>query len=384
MKVQSGSVVSILLSLMGTKPGGAEKQASKSPFRRVSSREAEQVLGNGVAFNHSWLLREHGPDQLGEFPDALPPPSFVQIYAYDSLACGGAGNQDNSTTFHCSDLSELGSIASKMIDIHLGETGAMLFRNLPLANPRDFRIFFDGVQWPTVKYVPYASDRPQVEGIDLATNIPSHYALGLHNEMAYSPKPASKIAFYCNQPAWHGGETILAYNKQLTAKIPRGMKDFVHQVGGVLYTRRHFDAAGSLGPDFSQMRMSSWQSKCHGTTQEEALQFFADMGFDRQDMGFNHEGTLTVRYRHSGFVQEGEEEVWFNVINGMIPTTPDETPFPDDFVDELEIYYWQTASAFKLQGNDWLVLDNKRVMHGRLPYSTQQGPERQLLTVYSA
>ena len=163
------------------------------------------------------------------------------------------------------------------------------------------------------------------------------------------------------------------------------MKDFVRDIGGVLYTRRHFDGTGLLGPDFSLMRMSSWQSKCQGTSQEEALQFFADMGFDRRDMDFDHEGTLTINFRHSGFIQEGNDQVWFNVINGMIPTTPDGTPFPGRFVDELEIYYWQSASAFKLQQNDWLVLDNKRVMHGRLPYSTaHQGPERPLLTVYSA
>jgi len=66
-----------------------------------------------------------------------------------------------------------------------------------------------------------------------------------------------------------------------------------------------------------------------------------------------------------------------------LTTTPDGTLFPSEFNDRLELYHWKAASAFKLQKNDWLVLDNKRVMHGRLPYSNQ-GPERQLLTVYSA
>lgn len=359
----------------------AKDRCPTSPFRLLSDDEAGHVLGNGIAFNHSWLMRDHGPDQLRAFPDALPPPPFVQIYVCDDTVC--RCQPPNSTSL-CSNLSELGSVVSKMIEEHLHETGAMLFHDLPLSGPRDFRTFFNGVRWPSVKYVPYASDRPQVEGIDLATNIPSHYALGLHNEMVYSPNPASKIAFYCNQPAWQGGETMLAYNNRLTARIPQAMLDFVRDIGGVLYTRRHFDDTGSLGPDFAQMRMSSWQSKCRGTTREEALQFFADMGFDRRYMGFDEEGTLTVHFHHPGFIQEGNEEVWFNVINGMIPTTPDGTPFPNEFLDELEIYYWQSASAFKLQRNDWLVLDNKRVMHGRLPYSTHQGPERQLLTVYSA
>uniref|UniRef100_A0A7S3LE97 TauD/TfdA-like domain-containing protein n=1 Tax=Amphora coffeiformis TaxID=265554 RepID=A0A7S3LE97_9STRA len=374
MKVHS---VSTLLLALDLTLGGAAKIATPRPFRLINEEEAEEVLGNGIAFNHSWLLREHSTQQLKLFPDVLPPPSFVQIYAHESSAC----MTKNAT--YCSDLQSLGSVAAVIIDAELDKTGAILFRNLPVHNARQFRDFFQGTKWPTMKYAPYGPNRPQVEGTDLATNIPSQYALGLHNEMAYDPKPASRIAFFCNTPAQVGGETILGYNKELTAILPQEMLDLVRRQGGVLYTRRHFDDAGSLGPDFSQMRLSSWQEKCRGTTKEEAMAFFTDMGFHPGELDFDAEGTLTIRFQHSGFTQENGQDVWFNGIYSGLTTTPDGMPFPSDFSDSLELYYWKAASAFKLQENDWLVLDNKRVMHGRLPYS-KQGPDRQLLTVYSA
>lgn len=378
MKFHGASTLLSALGLILARTGGAEKVGPQhAPFLLVKRAAAEKELGDGVAFNISWLLREHSTEELNQFPEMLPPPSFVQVFNYESSAC-----VSNNATY-CSDLSALGSAAAEVIDAELDKTGAILFRNLPVNNARQFRDFFQGTEWPTVKYAPYGPDRPQVEGIDLATNIPSQYALGIHNEMAYDPKPASRMGFFCDTPAQVGGETILGYNKDLTAILPQEMLDFVRQQGGVLYTRRHFDETGSLGPDFSQMRLSSWQEKCRGTTKEEAMEFFTSMGFHLSELHFDADGTLTIHFRHSGFTKENGQDVWFNGIYSGLTTTPDGTPFPSEFSDALELYYWKAAYAFKLQENDWLVLDNKRVMHGRLPYN-QQGPQRQILTVYGA
>ena len=39
--------------------------------------------------------------------------------------------------------------------------------------------------------------------------------------------------------------------------------------------------------------------------------------------------------------------------------------------------------AFKLEAGDWLMLDNLRVQHGRLPYEPDEANPRVLLTVYA-
>lgn len=370
-------VLQLVHFLSAIKLGCGDRVGFPNPFRLVVHEdEIQDVLGSGVAFNQSWLLREHTAKGLLELPAILPPPSFIKIYKYE----------DEYTTANSSsilDMARLGSIAAGIIENDLNTTGAILFRGVPAESAREFRAFFHATQWPEVHYVPFGPDREKMEGIDLATNIPPHYALGLHNEMAYSPNPASKIAFFCIQPAIVGGETILALNKQVTNTMSKTLLEYVRELGGVLYTRRHYDGTGDLGPDFSQMRLSSWQEKSRRATKDAAMQYFVDLGFDRSEMEFDDQGTLTIRFHHPGFLKNGNDDVWFNVIPSNIPTTPSGMPFPSDFMDQLELHYWHSASSFKLQKNDWLVLDNKRVMHGRLPYS-KEGPERLLLTVYSA
>lgn len=380
----------IILKVAGVKPlaflwlgviaGMMGKGEALGSFRGIdNASEAQAALGDGIVFNTSWLMREHSADDLRTLPEALSPPSFVKVYIYEqSVDCKKA----NSTS--CENLAELGRKAAEIIDTNMSKSGAMLFRNLPIKNALEFKRFFEAAEWPTVEYVAYGADRPKLEGIDLTTDIPNQYAIGIHNEMAYSPNPMGKIAFFCIQPAEVGGETILARNKEFTAILPQEMLDYLREAGGVLYTRRHFDANGSTGPDFSQRRFSSWQHKCRKTSKEEAMAYFVDLGFERRDMQFDMEGTLTIRFQHPGFIKhEDSKDVWFNAINSGLFTTPDDRPFPSEFLDELELYSWQSTSAVKLQRGDWLVLDNKQVLHGRLPYS-KEGPTRQLLTVYSA
>mmetsp|Transcript_42455 Transcript_42455/g.68207 ORF Transcript_42455/g.68207 Transcript_42455/m.68207 type:complete len:90 (+) Transcript_42455:2-271(+) len=56
-------------------------------------------------------------------------------------------------------------------------------------------------------------------------------------------------------------------------------------------------------------------------------------------------------------------------------------PFPKKMVQEIQKNGWEHTHAFKLKPGDWLVCDNMRVQHGRLPFSPD-GPKRTLLTTY--
>lgn len=205
--------------------------------------------------------------------------------------------------------------------------------------------------------------------------------------MAYSPRPPRRIAFFCLQPAAIGGESLLATNQALTKALPQNILQQVRNSGGILYTRRHFDENGTLGPDRFQIRLTSWLSKCNGaTTIAEARQYFINQGY--KDVEFDADNTLTARFQHKGFIQDvsspSGQDVWFNIINTGLPTTCDGTQFAAEFIAQVEWYQWQVATVLKLRKQDWLVLDNHRVMHGRLPYQDEDGARRrQLLTVYS-
>jgi hypothetical protein len=59
-------------------------------------------------------------------------------------------------------------------------------------------------------------------------------------------------------------------------------------------------------------------------------------------------------------------------------TYADGFPISESTVTAIKDARWHAAYGFGLQPGDWLVLDNRRVQHGRTPYS---GGHRQLLVL---
>ena len=51
-------------------------------------------------------------------------------------------------------------------------------------------------------------------------------------------------------------------------------------------------------------------------------------------------------------------------------------------VQEIQSNGWDHTYAFKLLPGDWLMLDNMRLQHGRLPYVQDPAKPRLLFTVY--
>ena len=356
---------------------------SGNAFRQLWPEKENQILGNGIVLNRDWIKSASGAEKLEGLPSVLPPPSFVQVFEFT----GGDGSipmrqHPPPDGNGCDKLHELGLAASQIIEENLSKTGAILFRGLPIKDVPEFKTFSHALGWRSIPYVPFGKSREQVDGIDLASSIPAENALSAHNEMVYNPPPEVKrIAFFCLQPAIAGGESTLIRNSELTDRLPLRMLDFLRENDGILYTRSYFDATGDAGVDFSKLRIASWQEKCGTTERTEAFQFFRNLGFSYDDISFDEEGNLTVNYRHSGFRKEGEKDVWYNIIESQMVRLPDGSPFPTSYIDELRRNVWLSTKAFKLQKGDWLVLDNHRVMHGRLPYS-KEGPERVLLTLY--
>ena len=58
----------------------------------------------------------------------------------------------------------------------------------------------------------------------------------------------------------------------------------------------------------------------------------------------------------------------------------DGSPIEEDVLQVARTARWHAAHALKLEAGDWLVLDNLRVQHGRMPYAG----ERQLMVIMKA
>ena len=155
-----------------------------------------------------------------------------------------------------------------------------------------------------------------------------------------------------------------------------------------------------------------WQGKCglpNTAERGEAEAFFYSMGFApeqlrwdeggglRVEVGVGESASLTISYHgswtksashvenhHPGFLTDPEtgEDVWWNIVHTGNLRAGDGTPFPPELVAEVQERGWEATYALKLRPGDWLVLDNLRLQHGRLPYVEDERQKRVLLTVY--
>lgn len=326
---------------------------------------------------------------FGTKPLFCQPPSsdLVAVFRLD----------ENGQTIDETRLRELGAAARHTIDENLPTTGAVLLRGLPMRSAEDFGHFWNGClqESPAIQEGKYISlgpsaGRQKLSGIDLATNVPPQFLLLCHNELCYNPTTVGRIALYCVQDAKFGGETIIARNSDLNKGLPSDVAPFVKKHGGVLYSREFFDARRPPQLSSQNTGIGSWQAKCSlpdTASREEAEIFFLEMGFDLENqLEWNDEtGVLRVTNVHPGFVQneDSDEGVWWNIVHTGSLKTADGTPFPKKMVQDVQRTGWEHTFAFKLLPGDWLMIDNMRVQHGRLPYVDSPTEKRCLLTVYS-
>lgn len=319
-------------------------------------------------------------------PKSLPVPDFVEVFEL------------KATTIKNTSLEELGKQARQIIDETLPSSGAILFRNLhqQIQNASDFATFWNHVvgssDWNPMKDHLSCYNRKRqssAAGVDrVDTDVPS-YTIGPHNEHSCNPRPSDKIFFYALHPAVKGGESLLRRNKDIV--VPELARKILEQAGGFHFTRRYptQQQLDSLKHGNRHPTEMSWQERTNTHQHSQAKDYFAthhgitNVTFDPQD------DTLTAHTILPGFLFEGEEEdqlLWFNRIDYGFPIQlADGAEFPLDLQSQLKRQKWHETSAFKLQQGDWLVLDNLRVQHGRLPYQDVKGHRaRQLLVTYTS
>jgi len=201
-----------------------------------------------------------------------------------------------------------------------------------------------------------------------------------------------RIALFCIQDAPLGGESTIARNRDLNKGLPKEVWQFLEEHGGIEYSREFYDANNPPPMQLDGQQAGprgSWQTKCElpdTAGREEAEEFFARMGFNVDtQITWDEAGTLRVSNYHPGYVRDPEtgENVWWNIVHtGSLKMTDGEM-FPKKMISEIQRSAWEHTYAFKLRPGDWLMLDNMRVQHGRLPYQDSPDHKRCLLTVYS-
>ena len=350
---------------------------------RVEPLFRPRVLDKGaqVAPLQDWMVDQPAAPRLP--PARFPLPDFLAVFEPASRAEGAS-------------LEEWGASARRILDSSLPKHGAVLVKGLhSIRSSADFKVFWRACcdvqpHWTAMEYMPFFRNREQDEGVDLATKIKGSSVLPCHNEMAYNPRPAGRIALFCLQDAKKGGESLLVPNAVLTDSIRDEVKQWLKEHQGVLYRREYFDKNAKPSETMPPWALS-WQEKCGISVDEEtgpakaqATQYFLSMGFLPDDIVFDGNNTLVVRNTHPGMIRNQEgKQVWFNILESGMCCGGDGTRLPENLLQDLRDDSWASYSAIKLEPGDWLVLDNLSVQHGRLPFVEEELCKRKLLAVYT-
>lgn len=386
-----------------TVEGIADHQVTRTSFKLV---EGGLATTKPIPFDEGWISTPPGSDRSevcstdGDddrgVPSHLHAPDYVQVFEFQNHLDGTEGEEEASTPSSSSSirnktklelLKEAGKTAREIVDSCFASNNAeaVLFRNLDsvIESTQDFKVFWneclgdDG--WTPTEYIPFFKPRTKDKGVDLVTPFPPEIALPCHNEMIYNPRNPSKIAFYCHMDAPEGGETILARNSDLTKVISQDIQQLVKNHGGILYRREYFNRDDEDSVKNALPYEISWQEKTGAEDKDGAMEFFRRIGFDRIHFT-DEDDRLIVENVHSGFNEDGN---WANILDFGIFLLADKTPVPKEMFDQIRRDKWSAVKVLKLAPGDWIVLNNRAVQHGRLPFKNNPGQQRTILTVYT-
>ena len=416
-----------------------QKQKRSAYFQRISGGLQNPDYGylyQPIPFQKKWLNDFNVTPHCNELspekqqmrirpPKHLPVPPFVNVFELKSA---------NPTS---TSLQALGRMARGTIDRYLhGEnnsSGAILFRNLHhrIQNASDFATFWTNVvqnnkednnednEWKVMDDHLSCYNRKrqrfyhQIDQVD--TDVPS-ITIGPHNEHSCNPYPSDKIFFYALHQAVMGGETLLRRNQDI--QVPWEAWNMLQQYGGIQFERSFPDESVIGLKHHHHPTAMSWQERCGTNNRTAAMDYFATK-HGITNVIFEKNNTLRASNVLPGYIRDGSSnngssssnnnnnhrKVWFNRIDygfpvAMVDGTGTTTVFPCHLQSQLKEQKWHETYAFQLQRGDWLVLDNLRVQHGRLPYqdddddkddsllpSSSSGhhhaPPRQLLVTYT-
>jgi alpha-ketoglutarate-dependent taurine dioxygenase len=294
------------------------------------------------------------------------------------------------------------------LEEQLQKYGGLLFRGFDIHTPEDFQQVAGAIAPKFLEYTRGTSPRSQVHGrVYTSTEAPRRVPIALHCELAYVEHHPDRIFFFCDIPATQGGETPIADMQKIYQAIDpnvrqrfesRGLK-IIQNVPGVKSWRVY--------KTWQQMFATEDRAEVERACDNEHIQH-----------RWKPDGTLqlinnrpaTIRHPQTG------APIWFNsahnfhdswswefrhanrplmaLITRLIERRRRRRLSPEDFpnhcqfgdggeipredMDHIRRTLWDHAVLFPWQHGDFLLLDNLRVAHGRMPF---QGPRRILVTM---
>ncbi|MBO6636944.1 MAG: TauD/TfdA family dioxygenase [Roseitalea sp.] len=261
------------------------------------------------------------------------------------------------------------------------EHGALLFRGFDIPDAETFRDCAIGFSGHLLDYPERAAQRETIaDQVFTSTAMASDQSIPLHHEMSYSHQWPSRLYFYCDRPAETGGETPLAWDRDVYPALPQDIRD-AFEARHVLYVRNFGD---DLDLPWSEVFQTEDRSEVEayctasGATFEwlsgnrlrtrQVRQAIARHPVTGEKVWFNHaalfhSSNMPADLREALLRQRGEDGLPRNAYFG------DGSPIADNVVETIRATYRANSIAFPWQREDLLVVDNFLCTHGRNPFA---------------
>lgn len=262
--------------------------------------------------------------------------------------------------------------------------GAILFRDFPVIDDRDFDAFLSAFNLPNFTYANSLSNavrHNRTSKVFTANEAPSSVSIYLHHEMAQTPIYPAKLFFFCELAAEQGGATPLCRSDILLEKLENRLPDFVANCEklGVRYSN-----IMPLNDDPKSGQGRSWSSTLSVDNKVEAEAKLRSLNYEWQ-WQMNKTLKVTTPVLPAIKTLENGRRVFFNQLIAAFRGWKDsrnKTTRSICFGDGSEIYQQDMAVAIALgddlsyemqwQTGDVVLLDNHLVMHGRRPFTGER------------
>lgn len=268
-----------------------------------------------------------------------------------------------------------------LIDQALVEQGGVLFRGFDVEGVDDFQTISETYAGELQTYGERSTPRTSLGGkVYTSTEYPPDQIIPQHNENSYARSWPRTLFFHCVTPAEAGGETPVADSREVLAAIPQPIRNEFRE-RGLLYVR-------NIG---GQVDLP-WQTVFQTDNKAEVERMCNTGGVDYEwlDKG----ARLRTRSRLPAVARHPVtgDELWFNqahlfhisnlpeeVVEYMYTAMKEENfprntyfgdgaAIPTDYLVAIRQAYESAQVDFSWEENDFLILDNMLVTHGRKPF----------------
>jgi hypothetical protein len=263
------------------------------------------------------------------------------------------------------------------LDAKASQSGAVLFRGLPLVTSDDFDAFIRAFEYPNFRYQDSLSNAVRVnrtERVFTANEAPPSVTICLHHEMAQTPTYPSRLFFFCEKPAEAGGASPLCRSDilfdRLCDELPQFARDCEEK--GLLYTNvmpAENDPTSGMG--------RSWQSTFRAETREGAEQKMRELEYSWEWLDDGCLKATTPRLQAVMELPDGRKTFFNQLIAAFhgwkdsrndptkSVTFGDGTPLNPQDVERAAQIAEELTFDVPWQAGDVALVDNYVAMHGR-------------------